>query len=102
VYKLDHDHSIKVRFVKVKGHHTDFVPFEDLSHPEQLNEIMDTWAKAWVDRIFVEQIPAPLAYIKFEGWSCWIDGIKCTSDPTKPMMHRIHNDAMQNFLAWTL
>jgi hypothetical protein len=100
MYKLNCDHSIKVRFVKVKGHHTDFVPFEHLSHPEQLNEIMDTQVKARVNHIFAEQIPAPPANIKYEGWSCWIDRIKCTSNPTKPMMHRIHNNAMQNFLAW--
>jgi hypothetical protein len=61
---------------------------------------MDTRAKARVNHIFVEQNPAPPVNIKFEGWSCGIDGIKCTSDPTKPMMRRIHNDAMQNFLAW--
>jgi hypothetical protein len=59
---------------------------------------MDTQAKAWVNCIWEEQIPVPPANIKFEGWSCWIDGIKCTSDPTKQMMHRIHNDTMRNFL----
>jgi hypothetical protein len=59
VYKLKLDHSIQVRFVKVKGHKTDFIPFAQLSHPEQLNELMDTHAKAQINRIFAKQIPAP-------------------------------------------
>jgi hypothetical protein len=60
---------------------------------------MDTHAKAWVDHIFSEQIPAPPNNIKFEGWSCWIDNTKITSDPTKQIMQRIHYDTMKHFLA---
>jgi hypothetical protein len=44
VYKLKLKHSIQVRFVKVKGHKTNFIPFAQLSHPEQLNKLMDTRA----------------------------------------------------------
>jgi hypothetical protein len=42
VYKLYNDHSILVQFHKVKGHKVDFIQFDQLSHPEQLNELMDT------------------------------------------------------------
>jgi hypothetical protein len=75
VHKLKVGHSIHVQFVKVKGHKTDFIPFAQLSHPKQLNELMGTRAKARVNQIFSSQIPAPLNTIKFEGWSCWIEDI---------------------------
>jgi hypothetical protein len=86
VHKLKVGHSIHVQFVKVKGHKADFIPFAQLSHPEQLNELMDTHAKARVDRIFSSQIPTPLNKIRFEGWSCWIEDMKITSDPTTQIM----------------
>jgi hypothetical protein len=60
---------------------------------------MDTHAKARVECIFTEQIPPLPNTIKFEGWSLWIDKVKCTSDPTKQMMQRIHYNAMKTFLA---
>jgi hypothetical protein len=78
---------------------TNFIPFAQLSHPEQLNELIDTHAKARVDRIFSSQIPAPPNKIKFEGWSCWIEDTKITSDPTKQIMQRIHYNTMKLFLA---
>jgi hypothetical protein len=58
-------------------------------------------AKAWVDQIFLAQIPAPPNKIKFEGWSCWIKDTKITSDPTKQIMRQIHYDTMKLFLART-
>jgi hypothetical protein len=70
VHKLKVKHLIHVQFVKVKGHKTNFIPFSQLSRPKQLNELMDTRAKARVDQIFLAQIPTPPNKIKFEGWSC--------------------------------
>jgi hypothetical protein len=99
VHKLKVKHLIHVQFVKVKGHKTNFIPFSQLSHPKQLNKLMDTRAKAWVDQIFSAQIPTPPNKIKFEGWSCWIEDTKITSDPTKQIMQRIHYDTMKLFLA---
>jgi hypothetical protein len=99
VHKLKVKHSTHIQFVKVKGHKTNFIPFTQLSHPKQLNKLMDTRAKAQVDCIFSEQIPAPPNNIKFEGWSCWIDNTKITSDPTKQIMQQIHYDTMKHFLA---
>jgi hypothetical protein len=49
VHKLYNEHSISVRFRKVKGHKADFIQFDQLSCPEQLNELMDTHAKARVE-----------------------------------------------------
>jgi hypothetical protein len=83
LYKLHTEHLIQVWFHKVKGHKADFIPFDQLSHPEQLNELMDTHAKVRVEWFFTEQIAPPLNTIKFKGWSLWIDDMKCTSDPAK-------------------
>jgi hypothetical protein len=99
VNKLKVKHLIHVRFVKVKVHKSNFIPFAQLSHPKQLNELMDTHAKACVNHIFSAQISAPPNNIKFEGWSCWIDNTKSTSDPTKQIMQWIHYDTMKLFLA---
>jgi hypothetical protein len=47
---------------------------------------MQKQAKARVEQIFTKQI-APLPnIIKFEGWSLWIDAVKCTSDPAKQIL----------------
>jgi hypothetical protein len=60
---------------------------------------MDTHAKARVERIFNEQIAPPPNTLKFKGWSLWIDDTKCTSDPAKQILRRIHYNAMKTFLA---
>jgi hypothetical protein len=49
VYKLYNEHSILVRFRKVKGHKADFIQFDQISRPEQLNELMDNRAKVRVE-----------------------------------------------------
>jgi hypothetical protein len=86
VHKLYNEHSISVQFCKVEGHKADFIPFNQLSRPEQLNELMDTRAKVRVEQIFNEQIAPPPNTLKFEGWSLWIDDTKCTSDPAKQIL----------------
>ncbi len=55
VHKLKVGHSIHVQFVKVKGHKTNFIPFTQLCCPKQLNELMDTRAKARDDQIFLHK-----------------------------------------------
>lgn len=42
VSKLWTEHTIEVTFMKGKGHRANLVPFDQLTHPEQLNEMMDT------------------------------------------------------------
>ncbi len=49
MYKLYNKHLILVLFRKVKGHKADFIQFDQLSRPEQLNELMDNCAKARVE-----------------------------------------------------
>jgi hypothetical protein len=48
VHKLYNEHSISVQFCKVKGHKADFIPFDQLSRPEQLNKLMDNHTKVRV------------------------------------------------------
>ena len=99
VYRLKTEHEIQVTFEKVQGHRLRHVRYEQLTRPEQLNEMMDGRAKARVDRIFAQRIPPPPMTIKFEGWSCWIDNTKSTSDPSKPLLRRIHEDTMRDWLS---
>ena len=44
ISRLHTEHMIEVPFVKVKGHRANLVLFDQLTCPEQLNEMMDTWA----------------------------------------------------------
>jgi hypothetical protein len=99
VHKLKVEHLIHIQFVKVKGHKTNFIPFSQLSHPKQLNKLMDTRTKSRVDQIFSAPNPTPPNKIQFEGLSCWIKDTKITSDPTKQIMQQIHYDTMKLFLA---
>jgi hypothetical protein len=98
-FKLRTKHAVEVSFEKVKGHRADFIPFNKLTRPEQLNDLMDERAKARVDHIFVEQIHPPPMSIKFEGWRCSIDNIKLTSAPADPLLQRIHYAPMRDFLS---
>ncbi len=88
--KLNTQYTYNLSKLRV-GHKTNFIPFTQLSHPKQLNKLMDTYTKARVDHIFSEQIPAPPNNIKFEGWCCWINNTKSRSDPknnaTDPLWH---------------
>jgi hypothetical protein len=99
MYKLHTEHLIQERFCKDEGHKAHFIQFNQLSHPEQLNKLMDTCTKVRVKQLFTEQIAPLLNTIKFEGWSLWIDDVKCTSDPAKQILQRIHYNAMKTFLA---
>ncbi len=55
--------------------------------------------KAHVNHIFTQQTPATPNTIKFEGWSCWINDMKITLDPTKQIMLWILYDTMKHFIA---
>jgi hypothetical protein len=57
VHKLKVGHSIHVQFVKVKVHKTDFIPFAQLSRPEQLNEHMDTLLRHGSIEFFLHIFP---------------------------------------------
>jgi hypothetical protein len=61
--------------------------------------MMDARAKARVDRIFATRAPAPPTTIKFEGWSCWIEEVKLTTEPAKQLLSQIHEAPMKAFLS---
>jgi hypothetical protein len=99
VFRLRTEHDIIITFDKVQGHRLRHVRYDQLTRPEQLNEMMDIRAKARVDRIFSQRIPPPPKSIKFEGWSFWIDDIKATTDPTDMLLQRIHEGTMRDWLS---
>ncbi len=99
VSKLWTEHVVEVIFEKVKGHRANLVPFNKLTHPEQLNDMMDVWAKVRVDQIFAEQMPPPPMSIQFEGWRYSIDDVKLMSDPTAPLLQWIHYAPIKTFLS---
>jgi hypothetical protein len=99
VSKLQTEHAVKVIFEKVKGHRANLVPFDNLTCPEQLNEMMDMQAKVRVNQIFAEQMPPPPMSIMFEGWRCSINNVKLMSDPTGPLLKCIHYAPMKTFLS---
>jgi hypothetical protein len=76
---------VEVIFEKVKGHRANLVPFNKLTHPEQLNDMMDVWAKVRVDQIFAEQMPPPPMSIQFEGWRYSINDAHCPPTPMNPL-----------------
>lgn len=98
-FRLRTIYGVQVTFVKVKGHRLKHLRYHQLTRPEQLNEDMDTLAKARVDRIFEQRIPPPPASIKFEGWTCWIDEVKLVHDPSAKLLRRLHEPAMRDWLS---
>ena len=60
---------------------------------------MDAAAKVTLDQLASAPfIPTP-SDIKFEGWSCWIKGIKMTTDAMTKILWMVHKLAMKDYLA---
>jgi hypothetical protein len=62
---------------------------------------MDNCAIASVEWIFTEQIAPPPNIIKFEGWSLWIDDVKCTCDLAKQNLSKDPLQCYENFSGMT-
>lgn len=93
------DRSITVEFFHIDGHQDDYVEFDDLDRPSQINVLMDTAAKARIDRMAAGPITHPPDRIQFEGWSCHVQGIKMTSDATRSILRVIHAGPMIDYLS---
>jgi hypothetical protein len=77
----------------------DIQAFSTLDWPSQLNILMDEAAKeylAW--QIKANALPPPLE-IAFKGWSCWVEGIKTTTDPSIPILCAVHKRLMIDYLS---
>ena len=90
--------SISVKFFHLEGHQDDFLPFEELDCPAQLNVLMDRAAKAKIDILAQGIIHPTPPGIQFEGWTCTIDGVKATTDPLDAIMRAIHKGPMISYL----
>jgi hypothetical protein len=75
---------ISVDFEHVYGHQDDLLSFQDLPRLAQLNVQMDHAAKRHLVQLY-EQSPGSVcpSSIAFEGWQCWVQNTKITSDPGK-------------------
>ena len=90
--------SILVTLFHISGHQDDVVPFADLDCPLQLNVLMDAATKVTLDQLVSAPfVPTP-SDIKFEGWSCWIKGIKMTIDAMTEILRVVHKLAMKDYL----
>lgn len=82
IRRLVKEIPVKVNFEHVDGHQDRQKKMEQLGAMEQLNVLMDSRAKQHVEAILdMEERPSPDQRILMEGWQCWVQGIKITSDP---------------------
>lgn len=94
-----HKLPISVTFFHIDGHQDKILPFHLLDRPAQLNVMMDTTAKQYIDEMAQATItPAP-SEIMMEGWSCTVRDVKATTDPTSLILREIHLNTMREFLA---
>ena len=87
---------IDVDFHDIDGHQDKLKHFQDLDRPSQLNVLADTEAKRYLRHLlsYYEEPNCPKALFK-EGWSCWLDDVKVTSDPGPAIRRFIHGRRMQ-------
>ena len=103
---------VKIRFEHIYGHQDDGTEFDKLPRMAQLNVQMDKAAKRYLLHLIRRDARNPIApcpsELAEEGISCWIDGIKMTTEagpairrsalgkPLRDYLHRkelLHTDA---------
>jgi hypothetical protein len=89
---------IKVHFRHIAGHQDREFSMQQLSRMEQLNVIMDASAKSYLLRLIEQQPPLGPSSIEGEGWSCWINGKKLTSDPALPVRQHVFSKDLRKHL----
>ena len=88
---------VKVVFEHVLGHQDDHSSFVDLPLMSQLNIRCDEMAKqALVYYTNNGTVTSPRIFA--EGWQCWVDGVKQTTDPSDAIRASIFSDMMRNKL----
>lgn len=82
IRRLVREIPIAVKFEHVEGHQDRMKKMEELGAMEQLNVLMDKRAKQHIEDILdMEERPVLDQQILMEGWQCWVEGTKITSDP---------------------
>jgi hypothetical protein len=90
--------TIKVLFQHVKGHQDSLRPFAELSRLSQLNVSMDKLAKSYLCHLLDKCNSTVPSNIHGEGWSCWIDHTKTTTDPTAQIRDHVFRQPMRDYL----
>lgn len=87
---------VTIRFTHVKGHQNQEALFSLLPWLSQLNVEMDLCAKPKLLSLLAEKAPPLLASgLLHKGWSCIIDGIKVTADPSPMIQFSISSGKLQ-------
>jgi hypothetical protein len=94
---------IEVVFQDVMGHQDKHVLFKDLDRPSQLNVQVDSEAKCYLRYLLqtdedgdLEDAPDSILQ---EGWSCWLDQTKVTSDPLNEIIKYVYRRKMKEHCA---
>ena len=64
-----------------------------------MNVLMDKSAKRYLRSLIAQPPPLGPSTIEGEGWSCWIDDRKLTSNPAEDIRRHVHKPALQQHLA---
>ena len=75
---------VDINFQHIGGHQDNDIPFHHLDQMAQLNVWMDSEAKRYLQYLIsLPFVPPKPSTIYKEGWSCWVHGIKATTDPSE-------------------
>ena len=81
------------------GHQEDDIPFHCLDQVAQLNVWMDSKVKRYLwYLISLPSAPPKHSTIYKEGWSCWVHGIKATTDPSELIEQEVYGMELQKWL----
>ena len=94
---------VTIYFTHVYGHQDNSTALEHLSRKAQINVLVDSIAKEWLDKLLVQrESQAGLApcndSIAGEGWTIHINGVKLTGNPTEPLRKHIHAKPLRDYM----
>lgn len=99
VRRLVKDIPVKIKFEHVDGHQDRLQRFKELGVMAQLNVMMDTLAKRHLKALTdLDAYPEQNHTISWEGWECWVDDTKITSDPGPAIRKSIFGKELKAFL----
>lgn len=90
---------VKVDFEHVYGHQDNFLSIHELPRMVQINIQMDHNAKQYLFRLLTQSSPvARPSAVTGEGWQCWVQGEKLTSDPGTKIRMAVFGSWMKSHL----
>jgi hypothetical protein len=91
---------VNIHFTHVDGHKDKILAWDALDIKEQLNVRMDEMAKDHVTHIHTHGLSCPSDIIG-EGWQCWVNNTKQTSDPADAMRNHVLGSRLRAHLVKT-